>query len=893
MGEALLKLRADGDLQCYFERPSAVAALSEAGETGFVVSGCWRQQFDWAVVEWNRDNTFEHPAFRNLPDGDLSGLSLSYEETRENCIPFDSDLYPTVDWLYLRIWAERLYKVRLWDYATAVEGSYIAASAELELTGAITAGDCVGVAWTGEAYERIAAAGETLEEVVEGLRAAVEAGSATMRAERSGARLRLVLRSAGANGNRIGVYGFVAGARTEAWTPWWAALAGGASPSRWRIDLNFGDLRDIEGAAVPTGDVRKMRWTYAADLQRGEFARSEFAVRVSNWTVSGTGREYRVAGWGSRRIEDDAREVEYSGERQRARGNFSGGSIGWTAQAGAGLTCAYRATAAHELYLGTRRADSGGEVGIAIDGGAVVVRDLRIAGEDVLARVKVAALGAGDHSVAIRNISGTFWFDFLEPAIPAAEAPEIAGDARLAIATDWDTDHSIALAPERTARMAASLGFHGRENHYAGAMWFYELTRAGHEYARGMVTFSGEPGAGFATAVTIGRAGDPGSAVTLTHAHASGDTADTIAKAFELELNRGYMSVRAAADGGVLTVYARAMGVEGNQVTLAAGTTSPTFGAAASGPALAGGVDGEWRTDLGAMPRLNRAARDWTRSFVAALAGRGIAGTAALSMELRHGDPSEAAGIAQRCPAGDPVIVATPAVQTNFSAASLAFWKEAYRELAELMVEAGMQPYLQFGETQWWYFREGRSGMPYYDAETKAAFLARYGREMAAIADENADPEAHAEEAEFLAGRIGEFTDAVMEYVRQYVAGCRFEALYPLDVNESAWNARVNFPAAAWTPGRLACLKTENFGYTYARDLDKARAAIGFPGERGFGAGGTAHLVGVGEATAPWAKELRVAVARGVESVVGFALDQWCLVGCEVGVGMRRSVYLG
>ena len=81
----LEKFRPDRDLQCYFFRPSAIAALSETSEHGFTISGSWRQQFDWAVVEWNRDNVFEHPAFRYLPDGDLSGLTLSYEETRENC----------------------------------------------------------------------------------------------------------------------------------------------------------------------------------------------------------------------------------------------------------------------------------------------------------------------------------------------------------------------------------------------------------------------------------------------------------------------------------------------------------------------------------------------------------------------------------------------------------------------------------------------------------------------------------------------------------------------------------------------------------------------------------------------------------------------------------------
>jgi len=103
MPDQLSKLRPDRDLQCYFQEPSAVAALSGTSVNGFTVSGCWRQQFDWVVVEWNRDNVFEHPTLRNLPDGDLSGLRLSYEETRTNCIPLDSTTYDSISWSYLRI----------------------------------------------------------------------------------------------------------------------------------------------------------------------------------------------------------------------------------------------------------------------------------------------------------------------------------------------------------------------------------------------------------------------------------------------------------------------------------------------------------------------------------------------------------------------------------------------------------------------------------------------------------------------------------------------------------------------------------------------------------------------------------------------------------------------
>ena len=138
MAEYLEKLRPDRDLQVYFERPSAIAAMSEATASGFTVSGTWRQQFDWCVIEWDRDNVWEHPLFRNLPDGDLSGLFLSYDETRENCLPMDSEIYPTVGWPFLRVWVEddtviddmeSYYEVPLKRYAVPIAGAYTPATA--------------------------------------------------------------------------------------------------------------------------------------------------------------------------------------------------------------------------------------------------------------------------------------------------------------------------------------------------------------------------------------------------------------------------------------------------------------------------------------------------------------------------------------------------------------------------------------------------------------------------------------------------------------------------------------------------------------------------------------------------------------------------------------------
>ena len=336
------------------------------------------------------------------------------------------------------------------------------------------------------------------------------------------------------------------------------------------------------------------------------------------------------------------------------------------------------------------------------------------------------------------------------------------------------------------------------------------------------------------------------------------------------------------------------MGLAGNAVGISVNTNSTAFTAAASGSTLGGGADGVWRTDTLAPVKLNRAARDWNGAFLRALKGYGIDATASFSMELQHGDDALQAGIAQRYPNGDPVWLNTPALQTNFGPQSTAFWQTVYREMADLMATAGMRPYLQFGEVQWWYFASA-AGMPFYDSYTTATFQARYGRGMAAIPSQNADPSGFTDECTFLPQLIGEFTDAVKTYVRQTHADARYEVLYPPDVNDTALNRLVNFPQTHWTPASLDSLKTENFTYTGDRDLDKALASIQLPIQLGFGRSQSSHLVGIGEYTTPWSKEQRMAAGEGLDSVVLFALDQFCLIGYQLPLerGERRSQYMG
>jgi hypothetical protein len=221
--------------------------------------------------------------------------------------------------------------------------------------------------------------------------------------------------------------------------------------------------------------------------------------------------------------------------------------------------------------------------------------------------------------------------------------------------------------------------------------------------------------------------------------------------------------------------------------------------------------------------------------------------------------------------------------------------------MAGVMAGAGLVPYLQFGEVEWWYFPGPTAtvvtepGLPLYDACTTTAFETAYGRPMAIIPNQYADPGPLAEECTFLPGLIGAFTQAIRDFVRSSFPNARFEVLYPTDVNDTALNQLINFPGDDWTPANLNCLKTENFTYTAERDLDLATQSIQLPGLRGFPPSQSGHLVGISDYTTPWQKEQQIASGSHLESVVLFALDQFCLIGYALPLqrSIRRARFMG
>ena len=118
--------------------------------------------------------------------------------------------------------------------------------------------------------------------------------------------------------------------------------------------------------------------------------------------------------------------------------------------------------------------------------------------------------------------------------------------------------------------------------------------------------------------------------------------------------------------------------------------------------------------------------------------------------------------------------------------------------------------------------------------------------------------------------------------------------LYPPDVNDTPLDGVVNLPAS-WNPATLNCMKTENFSYTGGRNLDLASNSILLPMQMGFAQANSSHLVGITGYTTPWEKEARISLGENLESVVLFALDQFCLMSCTVPLprGMRSGRHMG
>jgi hypothetical protein len=181
---------------------------------------------------------------------------------------------------------------------------------------------------------------------------------------------------------------------------------------------------------------------------------------------------------------------------------------------------------------------------------------------------------------------------------------------------------------------------------------------------------------------------------------------------------------------------------------------------------------------------------------------------------------------------------------------------------------------------QWWYFPKPDIGMTFYDAFTQQQFAAQYGVAIQTITTNNPDNlDPYANEIAFLPTLIGNYTAFLRGALQTQYPACRYEVLYPNDVNATSLNRLINYASNDWTPDKLTCLKTESFGFTGGRDLDSSTQSMVLGAAKGFLNTQRSHLVGIGDAWTAWTKEVDVAQSQGLESVVLFALDQYCLIG--------------
>lgn len=155
----------------------ASGALTQARSDRFTVSGTFRDMADFCVlVLYDADNQFEHYTVRHLPDFDVTGLHLSFDVTYSGLQPIDSARYSWIDWSQMDlVTVDRATgtdlanppKIRLWDYASLVNGDYSVAQASctFRVPGACKVGDSVTLFINNVAFSFKSVGGESADDI--------------------------------------------------------------------------------------------------------------------------------------------------------------------------------------------------------------------------------------------------------------------------------------------------------------------------------------------------------------------------------------------------------------------------------------------------------------------------------------------------------------------------------------------------------------------------------------------------------------------------------------------------------------------------------------------------------------------------------------------------------
>ena len=968
-----------------FDAYGASVALWGASDTGFDLSGVFRDQADFAVlVLFARDDPFGHPRFSYLPDGNFTGLHLDFDIQWEQLQSFESKKWPSLDWPFLNCLLSdgQTVQTKLIDIATG-PGGRIGASGSFTLNaGSVQAYDRVTLWYQNQAfdytvpggsgssaeywwqdagtsasitvgsnvytYNVTTPGGETGAQIAAGV-AAVAAGDPLVSFSVSGSVLQFspkvntgdvvsvqgyllwlvtespatfiarniaaqinskdwtangpVHLSASVSGSQITIHAapgedgnmvtFYELHKTGSlyFTPATVKLAGGTSDSIWwHISADF--------SALGWTDIEKLWITFAPKLGFGKaYEPKEWTINVRNWSVSGSSgvRALKVAGPGSVRIEEDDLWVVRSGFWENAPSDgfafWSDGRAIRAAAEGAALTVATHCQAMHDIYVGTRLDGNCGIVQASLDGGAPVRLDCYGSVNQVRRRL-FSNVAPGAHSVVLtltgdKNAASQGWFfyfDFLECAVLSDVPDALATRTDIAVATDFDTDATYKLSPQRLLWNLQKIGFLGEIDHYAGVFWWKQAVRVGGYFPRATVTFAGNWADQDVVWLKIGDS-------MLGKSVFPADTSATIAAHFCYFINATLVGIWASVEGAVLTITSRSTGSNW-LYEFAVTKTSVQGTVSVAGDLRSGAAEGTWTIDPWAGTALNRAFRDWHADWFALLKAAGIGIKVAFSQELVNppDNPPSAVWV-QRFPDGAPVETATGfgtlySSQCAFSEPVRSYMQRVYSETAGLMASAGLTPKLQFGEILWW-FQANASGMAFYDADTQSAAHAALGRPLAHFQTPSDDPAVNGyADANFLVARLKAHVDGIRTFVLGAFPNAEFELLWPLDVNYPETKRLlyyVNLPSA-WKqqPGSgFSSLLVEGFQFAgIDRNLDKVSRCAQFPfTELSWPRSACAYMMGIYNAGWPWERDYLTARRTQVPLIKIWAYDHLCLFG--------------
>jgi hypothetical protein len=718
--------------------------------------------------------------------------------------------------------------------------------------------------------------------------------------------LKLACARPGEDGNMLRMYAVAKNARLRTGQDT-VAFRGGVSDAVWRVTIDF--------SARGIADVRQMWLTFAPKLaDAAAYQDTEWEAAFTNWNLSGPEpvRMLQVAGPGSYRIEESAKECVFTGNWPTEYAFYSEGYARSSSKAGDKVTVTYRSSSVHDLWVGTSLYVDRGSVGATLDGDSETVLNAALnVDAAVNTRRKVrSGVAAGLHTLTLTlKEDKPFYFDFLETVVPSDIPERFVDRPNLSPALDYSTDHTYKLAPARILWIFDQLGFTAPMNEYIGVFWWNQRKRTGASFPHVQVTFSGTYQSGDAVFLKIGK--QPVGKSVFPN-----ENTDIVARHFEFVINSTFVGVWAKASGNVLDIWTRSPKDTFYQTFDAWTELSAGSGGAVSFTGrLDKGAPGRWEVDPQQTPALNHAARQWHADLFRECKARNREIVVSSSMELVF-PPAE---FAARYPDQNPVETdvgfnSMRSTHCAFSSPMAAYHKQVFTDIAGLMTAAGLTPNLQCGEFTWWYFTNQTSsnpagGMAYYDPETSAAAQANLGRSLHVFRGPNENPGVNASaDAIFLRDRLRQYVAALIAHVRAQYPSAKFEVLFPYDVNHPVpagvhgiggqLNRFVNLPVE-WekkTTAGFDRIKMEalDFG-VWSRNLDLIETAIKLPTQLGWPADSVRHIAGVYRPGYAWEKEFRLAIANGIQVINLWAFDHICIFGWPPAdeTGLRRALKMG